>query len=69
MANVKSFPVKISCNSSLYSLSILVGNCLKPFSKTKILFEDYKTHIESILETKLYWTLLRAFKDKIYLYI
>ena len=68
MMKVKSFPVKVPVNNIYYSLSMLVGNCLMPIKK-HLSYDQYKIHIESILGTKLYWSLLRAFENKIYLYI
>ena len=69
MRKLKSFPAEISSSSPYYSLSILVGNCLSPLKKRVDTLSKYKKHIESILETKLYWALLRCFDERIYLYI
>tara|TARA_B100000470_G_scaffold219575_1_gene206636 strand:- start:541 stop:1233 length:693 start_codon:yes stop_codon:yes gene_type:complete len=69
MKKLKAFPAYIPSNSSYYSLSVLVGNCLLPFKKGVSTSAAYKQHIESILETKLYWALLRCFDERIYLYI
>ena len=42
---------------------MVVCNCLKSI-EGDYTFEDYKKHLDCILETKLYWALLRCLKDK-----
>ena len=62
--NISQIPTKINYTQNIfYSLSMIVCNCLKSIEKDYT-FEDYKKHLDCILETKLYWALLRCLKDK-----
>ncbi len=45
-----------------YSLAMIVCNCLNKID-SKYNYSDYKNHLDCILETKLYWALLRCLKD------
>ena len=52
---------------------MLVSNHLIPYKNKKKSMEIFKKHMESILESKLYWALLRCLEenpdDRYYLYI
>ena len=62
--NITQIPTKINYTQNIfYSLSMVVCNCLKSI-EGDYTFEDYKKHLDCILETKLYWALLRCLKDK-----
>jgi len=62
--NITQIPTKINYTQNIfYSLSMIVCNCLKSI-EGGYTFEDYEKHLDCILETKLYWALLRCLKDK-----
>lgn len=73
LSNIKSFPIEVSKKSTYYSLAMLVSNHLIPYKNKKKSMEIFKKHMESILESKLYWALLRCLEedpdDRYYLYI
>lgn len=59
--------------SIIYSIAVLVSDCLFPMENKLINFNDFEKHLEEILETKLYWALLRCLEkdpqDRFFLYI
>jgi hypothetical protein len=57
-------PTNINYSQNIfYSLALIICNCLNLFdSKGKYI--DYKNRLDCILETKLYWALLRCLQDK-----
>lgn len=61
---ITQIPTKINYSQNIYySLATVVCNCLDkidPNSK----YVDYQKHLDCILETKLYWALLRCLQDK-----
>ena len=62
--NISQIPTKINYTQNIfYSLSMVVCNCLKSI-EMDYTFEDYEKLLDCILETKLYWALLRCLKDK-----
>ena len=60
LKNINSFPTTISTKSIYYSLALLVCNCLQELIEKERNMDIFKKHLESILETKLYWGLLRC---------
>ena len=73
LKKIKKFPTTISKQSTYYSLGLLVSDCLTPIKKLKRNMDEFKKHLESILNTKIYWALLRCLEyepeDRYYLYI
>ena len=73
LKKIKKFPTTIYKQSTYYSLGLLVSNCLTPIKESKRNMEEFKKHLESILNTKIYWALLRCLEyepeDRYYLYI
>lgn len=62
--NITEIPTTINYQQNIfYSLSMIVCDSLKKIN-SDYKFSDYKSHLTSILETKLYWALLRCLKDK-----
>ena len=73
LKNIKQIPFEsIYSQNIYYQLAMMVCNCFGSIDK-KFTYTDYKQHIDCILETKLYWALLRCLDDKpedrYYLYI
>tara|TARA_B100001173_G_scaffold256060_1_gene228055 strand:- start:922 stop:1581 length:660 start_codon:yes stop_codon:yes gene_type:complete len=71
--NINQIPTNISYSQTIfYELSAIVCNCFGSISN-EATFIEYKNHLDCILETKLYWALLRCLEDKpedrYYLYI
>ena len=64
LKNINSFPTTISTKSIFYSLALLICNCLQEFIVKEPDMDIFKKHLESILETKLYWGLLRCLEKK-----
>ncbi len=61
---ITQIPTNINYTQNIfYSLSMVVSNCFKSI-KSDYNFEDYKKHLDCILETKLYWALLRCLNDE-----
>lgn len=60
-------------NSIIYSLSMLITDCMEPMERKIYEYKDLEAHLEFILETKLFWALLRCLNDqpneRYYLYI
>lgn len=72
--SIKELPCKINYYKSIiYSIAVLVIDCLNKLNKPKDCLKEYKKHMESILGTKLYWALIRClepnFNDRFFLYI
>ena len=71
--NINQIPTNISYSQTIfYELSAIVCNCFGSISSGST-FMEYKNHLDCILETKLYWALLRCLEDnpedRYYLYI
>ena len=73
MKLITQIPTNINYTQNIfYSLSMIVCNCLNSI-KFDYRYDDYKKHLDCILETKLYWALLRCLndepEDRFYLFI
>jgi len=74
LIEIKSLPTTITDKSSMFSLGLILCHCLNPFDKKEFNSEDLKRfdngedkfnsmikkHLESILNSKLYWAILRV---------
>ena len=61
--NISDIPTQIIYKQNIfYSLAKLICICINNIDKDN--YEDYKKDLDIILETKLYWALLRCLKDK-----
>jgi hypothetical protein len=60
--NINQIPTQIIYKQHIfYSLAKLICFCINNINKNN--FEEYKKALDIILETKLYWALLRCLKD------
>ena len=71
---VNALPFKFNYRKSIiYSIALLVIDCLKTIKDMEYSLEYYSKHIECILGTKLYWALLRCLEnepeERFFLYI
>ena len=61
---ITQIPTNINYNQNIYySLAMIICNCFDEIN-VKNKYIDYKKHLDCILETKLYWALLRCLQDK-----
>jgi hypothetical protein len=74
LCNVYTIPSSVVYfKSIMYSLSILIVDCMQSLERKIYEYEELEAHLEFILETKLYWALLRCLvknpEERYYLYI
>lgn len=62
--NITQIPIDINYSQNIfYSLAMVICNCLGKIDPNDK-YIDYQKNLDCILETKLYWALLRCLKDK-----
>jgi hypothetical protein len=74
LKKVNSLPFSINYKSTYYSIALLIASCLNSdILKSKSIFEELKTELNLIQDSKLFYALLRCLDDKpenrYYLYI